>query len=281
MTAGFEAFAELSDDAWIQTLVDSVQQPVINGVQFPSFPDPTLQAMIVGSSNETALREAGNFYKHVKKYVASSGGKPLGTSRILDFGIGWGRIARFFARDVPYGHVYGVDVMPMMIDVCRKSMVPASLMVTEPRGETLFREKFFDVVYAYSVFTHLPEPIAIHWLTELHRIMQPGALLIMTVEPPRFIDFCRSIKGGDELSLWHQYLRDCIAKIPDAEERAAKGELVYIPTGGGPTLPPDVYGDTVIPDGYIEKHWGHLFEQVDYLDDARLFWQAVVVLKRK
>jgi ubiquinone/menaquinone biosynthesis C-methylase UbiE len=281
MTAGFDAFADLSDDAWIQTLVDSVTTPVINGVQFSTFPDPTLQAMIVGSSNEQALREAGQFYKHLKAHFARHGAKPLNQTKILDFGIGWGRIARFFARDVPYGAVYGVDVMPMMIDVCRRSMVPASLLVTEPRGETLFRDRYFDIVYAYSVFTHLPENISLHWLTELHRIMQPGGILVMTVEPPRFIDFCRSIKGGDELSLWHQYLRDCIAKIPDAEQRAAKGELVYIPTGGGPTLPPDVYGDTVIPAGYIKKNWSHLFEMIDYLDDPRQFWQAVVVLKRK
>jgi ubiquinone/menaquinone biosynthesis C-methylase UbiE len=281
MPTGFETFAHLSDDAWIETLVESVKTPVINGVQFPTFPDPTLQAMIVGSSNETALREAGNFYKHLKNHFAKSGVKPLKDTKILDFGIGWGRIARFFARDVPYGNVYGVDVMPLMIDVCRRSMVPASLLVTEPRGDTLFRDSYFDIVYAYSVFTHLPENIALHWLTELHRIMTPGAMLVMTVEPPRFIDFCRSIKGGDELSLWHQFLKNCIDKMPDAEERAARGELVYIPTSGGPSLPADVYGDTVIPAGYIEKNWSHLFEMVDYLDDPHRFWQAVVVLKKK
>jgi trans-aconitate methyltransferase len=281
MSEFFGKFAHLSDDEWIETLVRSINEPVIDGEQFATFPDAALQAMIVGSSNEQALREAGNFYKHVKGHYAAAMGRPLTDARILDFGIGWGRIARFFARDVPYGNVHGVDVMPLMVDVCRRCMVPATAAVTESRGETPYRDKYFDLVYAYSVFTHLPEHMCVHWLNQLYRIMQPGALLIMTVEPPRFIDFCRSIKGGDELSIWHQYLRDCIAKMPDAEKSAANGDLVYIPTGGGPALPPDVYGDTIIPDGYIQKHWNTQFEVVEYLDDPARFWQAVVVLRRK
>jgi ubiquinone/menaquinone biosynthesis C-methylase UbiE len=281
MSEFFNRFASLTDQEWIETLVRSVHEPVIDGVQFATFPDPTLQAMIVGSSNEQALREAGQFYKHVKAHYAAANGRPLTDARILDFGIGWGRIARFFARDVPYGHVHGCDVMPLMVDVCRRSMVPATAAVTEPYGETPYRAGYFDLVYAYSVFTHLPEHMCVHWLNELHRITKPGSLIVMTVEPPRFIDFCRSIKGGGELSLWHQYLRDAIAKIPDAEKRAARGELVYIPTGGGPSLPPEVYGDTVIPRAYIAKNWSEQYEVIDYLDDARLFWQAVVVLKRR
>lgn len=276
----FSHFSGLSDDDWIQLHVDSIAVSVIDGVQFPLFPEGDLQTMIVGSSNENAMREAGQFYKFLKNVYSDVGAKPFSEAVILDFGIGWGRIARLFSRDVPFGNIYGVDPMPLMIDVSRRSMIPASLMLTKPHGVTVLRDATFDIVYAYSVFTHLPENIAMHWLNELHRIMQPGAILVITVEPPRFSDFCRKLQSGSDMSIWHQCLRDRIAEMPDAETRAASGELVYLPTGGGPTLPSDVYGDTVTPAAYISKKWGHLFEMVEYLDDPKQFWQAVVVLKR-
>ena len=100
MTNPFEKFASLSDHAWVEKLIQSTKTPVIDGVEFPGFPDDVLQAIIVGSSNENALREAGNFYSFLKGHYAAISGRPLKDANILDFGIGWGRFTRMFARDV-------------------------------------------------------------------------------------------------------------------------------------------------------------------------------------
>jgi SAM-dependent methyltransferase len=277
---GFEAFRHLTDGAWTDTIIKSVSMPIIEGVRFAGFPDESFQKDSVGSANEVALREAGQFYRHVKKYVADQSSISIFDARILDFGVGWGRYARFFARDVKFGNMYGVDVMPSMIEACRITMVPASVSLIEPHGQLPYRDQFFDIVYAYSVFTHLPETVADHWLKEIRRVMRPGGVIIITVEPPRFIDFCRSI-ANDVPSIYHQSLRDAIARVPDAEARVRDGEFLYLPIGGGASLPKQVYGDAVISETYIRQNWTVHFELVDYLDDGSQFSQAVVVLRNK
>ncbi len=103
----------------------------------------------------------------------------------------------------------------------------------------------------------------------------------MTVEPPRFIEFCRSITDAQaERSNWHNF---CGIEFRKCQTRTTggRGRLVYIPTGGGPDLPPSVYGDAVIPQRYITAKWSDRFHLVDYLDDPARFWQAVAVLTRR
>src|SRR4029078_492229 len=64
---GFEAFRHLTDETWIDTIIKSVSTPTIEGVRFAGFPDESFQRSTVGSSNEHALRQAGQFYCDVKK----------------------------------------------------------------------------------------------------------------------------------------------------------------------------------------------------------------------
>jgi SAM-dependent methyltransferase len=276
---GFEAFSHLTDEAWIDTIIKSVNTPIIEGVRFAGFPDEPFKKGSGFVATTEALRDAGQFYCQVKKYVAARSCVSVSNARMLDFGIGWGRHARFFARDTKFGNIYGVDVWPLMIELCRTSMVPASVSLIEPLGQLPYRDQFFDIVYAYSVFTHLPEIMADHWLKEIRRVIRPGGLIVMTVNPPRFVDFCHSI-AADDASLWHQALRDAIARVPDAEARVRVGEFLYLPTGGGGMLTNEIYGDAVIPEAYILKHWTDHFDLKDYVDDPRQFW-AVVVLQNK
>jgi SAM-dependent methyltransferase len=281
MTNVFAQFQALTDEEWIEKLVASSKNTVVDGVEFPGFPSVEAQSTIVGSGNEQALREAGNFYKFVKARYGPLQQPPIAMAKILDFGIGWGRYARMFARDVSYGQIYGVDVVPDMLEMCRHTKVPASLNHIEPRGSLPFRDELIDIAYAYSVFTHLPEDVCLHWIKELHRVIRPGGILIVTVEPRRFITFCRSISKSDEgLSAWHTYLRNVVAQDTEAEKRFDKGEFVYFPTGGGPQLPPDVYGDACIPPAYIKNYWSTYFKLSEYVDDPNRFWQAAVVLQR-
>jgi ubiquinone/menaquinone biosynthesis C-methylase UbiE len=275
---GFEAFRHLTDEAWIDTIIKSVSTPIIEGVRFAGFPDEPFKKGSGFVATTEALRDAGQFYCDVKKFAAQLS-VSISNARILDFGVGWGRHARFFARDTVFGNIYGVDVWPLMIELCRTSMVPASVSPIEPLGQLPYRDQFFDIVYAFSVFTHLPQIIGDHWLKEIRRVMRPRGLMVMTVNPPRFVDFCHSLQAGDA-SLWHQALRDAIARVPDAAARVRTGEFLYLPTGGGGILTNEIYGDAIIPEAYIQKNWTHHFDLIDYLDDPQQFW-AIVVLQNK
>src|SRR4029079_13873071 len=39
----------------------------------------------------------------------------------------------------------------------------------------------FCVVYAPSVFTHLPDRLQAHWMGEMRRVLKPGGVLVMSL----------------------------------------------------------------------------------------------------
>ncbi|TIW84472.1 MAG: class I SAM-dependent methyltransferase, partial [Mesorhizobium sp.] len=122
-----EDFRHCSDSEWLSILVQSVQNPLINGLKFPSFPSDTLQSMFVGSANENALREAHNFYALMKQ-VAQQFGNPIGwDTAFLDFGTGWGRFLRFAWKDVAESGLFGVDIDPDVIALTKSNGVPGEL----------------------------------------------------------------------------------------------------------------------------------------------------------
>jgi SAM-dependent methyltransferase len=142
-----------------------------------------------------------------------------------------------------------------------------------------FEDGSFDLLIAYSVFTHLPEDVATHWMKELSRVAAPGAVLAYTVEPRRFLTF---IEGLDPASpnLWHSLMATFKDRVPGLLAKFDNGEHCYIPTSGGAYRDADVYGDAAIPERYITEAWGHLFRLANYLDDPSQFWQAVVTVEK-
>jgi SAM-dependent methyltransferase len=266
---------DMTDEQWRDLLLESVSSTNVNGIEFPSFPDKAIQANFVGSAYEHALQEAFWFYKQLKLH------SPLNeNSKVLDFGCGWGRFLRFFMKDVSASNVYGVDVDPDILEICRVTGVPGELSTIESRGVLPFPDDFFDTVMAYSVFTHLPEDVHHHWLKEITRVTKPKGIFCLTLESIRFLEFIEGLQNTVLESEWHKALAAYGSEIRSAKERYNNGGFVYFPTGGGDYRAADVYGDAVVPLSYVEKHWSD-FDVVEYIDDANRFWQAVAVCRRK
>lgn len=270
----------LSDEGWVELLKKSATERVIDGVTFPSFPSAALQAKFVGSSNEASLEDAKGFYKLVKNSAKSLGQPLQESSTLLDFGCGWGRFLRFFWRDVDPENLHGVDVDPKVLEICRETGVQAHLHRVDNRGRLPLPDQSISHAIAYSVFTHLPEHLHLHWLSELARVAKPGCIFVCTTEPRRFLDFIGSIPE-DATSTWHQSLRNAAGNIHARRVAFDAGDFVYLPTGGGEFRAKDVYGDAVIPSAYIERHWSPFFALKQYIDDQRQFWQAAVVCRKE
>jgi len=278
MTNPLASFSHLSDEHWLAVLEQSISQETVNGTRFARFPSEDVQAQFVGSANTAALREARPFYTLVKGYSSALGMPIQQDSRLLDFGCGWGRYLRFFARDFAKDAMFGVDIDPDIVALNHRLGTPGEILPITPTGRLPFKDGSFSHIIAYSVFTHLPENIMIHWLQELRRVSRPGAVFVATVEPPRFLDFIDSIDPASP-SGWHRGLRQTAGDIPALKAKAAKGEFVYIPTGGGKYRDKTIYGDAVIPETYMRKVWAEYFAVRAYIDNPSQFWQAVAVLQ--
>ena len=274
-----QVFGRLSDSRWLKVLKRSIKEPVIDGVRLPGFPPDELQRHTVGSSFDHTLDEAGNFYSYAKDICARHATAIQPGCEILDFGVSWGRIIRFFMKDVDVDALHGVDTSAQFLDAARKAGVPGHLHQIDPLGRLPYGERSFDLVYAYSVFTHLPEHVQDHWLQEIARTLKPGALLIATVEPPRFLDYFAPLDPDDRaLHPWHAAMARKIRADPGMKARLQSGGYVYIPDRDGVN---EVYGDCVMTPAYVRDHWGRIFEIVDFLDNPKQFWQAVVVARMR
>lgn len=275
-----EAARKVGDAEWLELLLRSINEPQIDGIEFPRFPPSQVQVKFVGSSFASALHEAYEFYVLVKEYAAALGMPIRRDSRFLDFGCGWGRFLRFFWKDVDPTNLHGCDVLPEILDVCRETDVPGQLANIEPGGRLPYPDHHFDAIMAYSVFTHLPEAAHLHWMQELARVARPGCVFCLTLEPRRFIDFVADIPP-DTTSGWLRNLARFSGLATELRRKFDAGEIAYLPTGGGGTLTEDVYGDAVVPLVYIERAWSSHFAVHAYIDDPNRFWQAVLVVQKR
>lgn len=274
-----EKYGHLSDDAWHGVLTDAARGTLQNP-DLPGFPHDEIQAQFVGSSRVDALNEAYAFYRHFKGICASNGAAFEGTQSLLDFGCGWGRFIRFFAKDFSPERIFGADVDPGILQICEDTGVPGNFQRVDSIGALQLPDACIDKAIAYSVFTHLPEHVHLHWMRELARVTRPGGIFALTLEPRRFLDFVADVAPKGD-SGWHRGMAAFAKQVPELKARFDRGEFVYLPTGGGDYRPHDVYGEAVVPLKYIETHWRDSFDVIDYLDDPGRFWQAVLVVRRK
>lgn len=109
-------------------------------------------------------------------------GRQLAECRaILDFGAGCGRVIRHLEPLAAHTRICGVDINHSSIAWARRHL-PFAEMEVCPLAPTLqYPEGSFDLIYALSVFTHLPEPLQHSWMHEMQRLLRPGGLLFFTV----------------------------------------------------------------------------------------------------
>jgi len=114
----------ISDEEWLKAIQESVntRNLEIEGIRLPSFPKKEIVDLTItnGNSNKM-LQGAFKFYKHVLS-CSENLGQPLNQqSKVLDFGCAWGRIARFFLRELKPEGLYGVDVVPTLVETISES----------------------------------------------------------------------------------------------------------------------------------------------------------------
>lgn len=120
--------------------------------------------------------------------------------RLLDFGCGVGRLA---LQAIPYlssGHYLGLDIAPTMIRSARELARERLPDVSSQRyrfevneGESVSRwDGDFDMVCAYSVFTHMESEDTYRYLVELTKALRPGGKLVCSVLPIE-IEFARRV----------------------------------------------------------------------------------------
>lgn len=271
----YELFGDLDDDLWAILLSRQYSSYPNILALLPETPEPELQINWNGAAGLALSSQSKAFYRHVKAMATAHGTKPLADSRVLDFGLGWGRLTRFLARDVAPGALLGVDPSEDILAVCRRSRVPAELARSDFLPETLPFERI-DLAYSFSVFTHISEDAAARCLRALHAALEPGGVLIVTIRPPGYLELDPKMAGA-------------LAELGDPVRAMGEPRYVFVPhpiDGGHPLQGADasgemIYGEAVVSIPYIRERWGELFELLDVHVAGEDIYQVAVTLRRR
>jgi SAM-dependent methyltransferase len=259
-------------DSWFLTILESYENPPVfhNGERLPSFPPDQLQINTTGQAGYPTLREAHIFYQDCKSELEKAGMTLDNSCKILDFGVGWGRIARFFLEHVPQTNLTGIDVTEDFIKVCRETFDSARFLPCDPFPPTELDENSIDLVVGYSVFSHLSEAACRAWMDEFHRVLRPGGMVAVTTRGRPFFEYCKSLRNSEPQG-YSRALAYMFEDIDEAMDQYDQGQFVHSNAdgiAGGGAMDSSFYGESFIPEDYARRSYSDQFRFLSFLFDS-------------
>jgi SAM-dependent methyltransferase len=194
--------------------------------------------------------------------------------RLLDWGCGCGRVTAHFLADGRIQEVYGSDVDGEAVAWCAGALPRGHFRQTGLFPPLPFPAAHFDVVIAFSVFTHLNRGLQEKWLSEMRRILSPGGLLLATVHG----EFAALFTFPDRVPA--DFRRRVFARL---------GARAIIPAGIEDSIE-DRALDGIAPKGYYRgvfqskrytvQEWSRYLPVLEYREAGAGNFQDLVVLRR-
>jgi SAM-dependent methyltransferase len=122
----------------------------------------------------------------VVSWAEKAGLDPARATGWLELGCGYGRVVRFLPdQGVPLSAVFVTDVIPAAMRFCERELGVTA--VPSLRGRTDLHGRF-EVIYAISVFTHLPPQVGNEVLASAADALAPGGILLFSTHGESCVD---------------------------------------------------------------------------------------------
>lgn len=122
----------------------------------------------------------------VESFVRAQWGDSFDPSwSLLDFGCGYGRATRFFARSFGTERIWASDLLDGAIHFQRDVLGVHSFASHAVPSKVHWPRECFDLIYVGSLFTHLPRTTFDAWLEELFRRLSSDGVLLFSVHDLR------------------------------------------------------------------------------------------------
>ncbi len=228
-------FTEVSLDAFALLAAGEYQGLDNLRAWLPTMPTPEQQVGSVGASGPWAVIQAAAFVRAaVAAYKAE--GRDLARSRVLDYGICWARLSRLFYKYVPVGQLFGVDAWKPSLALASTVGYRGALALVDRVPSSLPFPKPFDLVFAFSIFTHLSPTSADAAARTIRAGMKKGGLFCLTVRPSDYW----ALLGKDGPAHRDQLAATGFGFTPDE----------WAVTSGNPD-----YGNSTVSLDYIRANW--------------------------
>lgn len=216
-------------------------------------PPPELAARVGGSLEDYA--SIAHTQRALIEMVLPAGFSYQGKA-VLDFGCGPGRTLSAFAAEATAARFAGCDVHAQSIEwAARELSPPFEFFICAETPPLDQPEGSFDLVWAMSVFTHITRYWA-EWLAELHRILRPGGIAVVSVLGTGMAEAILSGPWDERIGM-------------------AALDLHKDWTIGGPSV--------LLSEWWLHEHWGRAFEILRYwrcMDSGRTGHDLVTLRPR-
>lgn len=201
------------------------EYPFLSAI-LPAMASDKVQDDWTGNHGLTLLRQTMAFVRSITSEYIVFTGKSLTDARILDFGCGYGRILRAMMYFVEPEKLYGCDPWDRSIKLCQDAGLKCNLAISDYLPtEPPFPDKF-DLIYAFSVFTHLSKRATQVCLDTLTNSLTDNGLLVITIRPVEYWNHATSNQHNlDRMLTTHK--EEGFAFEPQPNRLAIDGDITY------------------------------------------------------
>ena len=104
-----QLFGDVDDDFWFWVHTEGYRGSAAVRKLLPGLPHEQTQFQYVGRTGDNALKVGFAGSRIFKKLYEDVAGEFSACSNVLDFGCGWGRVIRFFLKDIDPSKLWGID----------------------------------------------------------------------------------------------------------------------------------------------------------------------------
>ncbi|MBR0654117.1 class I SAM-dependent methyltransferase [Plastoroseomonas arctica] len=185
--AAIQALRQLGLDDFGQVLLamPHADFPKLSAL-LPAMASPDVQMQWTGNHGEVLLRQSCNFIRSLVYNHALVSGAVATRLRVLDYGCGYGRLARLMYYFVDPEDLHGVDPWHRSIEECAAAGLGPNFTLSAYLPRSLPVSGSFELAYAFSVFTHLSEHAARLALAAIRARLATGGVLAITIRPPEY-----------------------------------------------------------------------------------------------
>jgi SAM-dependent methyltransferase len=218
-----------------------------------------------GSTVEEYLASGRNDVQTLRELLLAADAPIENSQRILEFGCAGGRMVRWLRDLVDVCEIWGTDISASHALWCQQHLNPPFHFATTTIYPHLpFEDRYFGLVFAGSVFTHIDD-LADAWFLELRRVLRPHGRLYLSIHDRTTV---RTLDGKDRDHSLAKRLRG----VPDYE-RFSRSDF------GMFTIGRSVNSQVFYDIGFLCRRLEPFF-RVNSVTPEAYYYQTVVLLER-
>lgn len=235
----------------------------ISSLDFKSIPPPNLRFRVTGRPFLDFFLKSGNMTAQNLENALQQVGKSFDSfDNILEFGCGCGRLTICLQKYLKSKNYYGTDIDAEAISWCKNNLGFGTFDVNSANPPLSYTSDKFDLIYSYSVFTHLDEEHQFSWLDELKRITKTDGIVMLTV------------RGEEDHE--KQYWTD------EDKEQLKKNGFLFRHSNLWNGFFPSWYQTAFHTKDYVMNNFSKYFEVLQYIPKgSRQIGQDIIILRKQ